>query len=455
MRQTHTQHAESPLRAEVWAMLALAVPIVLTQLAQIALNTTDVIFTGWLGPEALAAGQLGHNLYFPPFITCVGMLFASSAMMAQELGGRRYKGVRRTFRQSFWTVAVIAPFAFIYFFNAETILIWLGQPKELIGPASDYVMAAAFGFPFALGFSILRNFIAAHSRPRPALYVLIAGLGVNAVADYVLMFGYFGFPRLELLGLGIATSIVQIVMFFVLLIYVIRDRRYRRYHLLARFWRSDWPRFRELWAIGVPIGMTKFAETTLFSASGFLVGLIAVDQLAGHAVALQWAAIGFMIPFGISQAATVRVGLAVGRKDPELVRRSSIVAVVTGVLAMTPSTLIYIFAGSLLTSVFLDVSEAGQTAAFGYAVSFLVIAGIFQFADGGQVIVAGALRGLKDTKVPMMLALISYWLVAFPISAWLGLKTSLGGEGVWIGMAIGLLVVWIALGWRLHIKTKV
>lgn len=431
---------------EIRATVALSIPIALTQIAQMALHTTDVVMTGHLGPHALAAGQLGHNLFFPVFITTIGLLFATAAMFAQELGARRYKGVRRTVRQGFWVIAAMTLPAWLFFWHAEAILVHgLGQNPELAVRSAEYAYGAMWGFPFMAGFSLLRNFIAAHSRPRAALWILVVGIGVNAFADWVLMFGKLGMPRLELFGLGLATTLVQGAMFLALLAVVLTDRRWRRYHILARFWRPDWPRFREVWTIGLPIGFTKLAEAGLFAASGFLVGLIGVEALAGHAVALQYAAIAFMIPFGVAQAATVRVGLAIGRGDPEGARRAGRVAMVVGLLVVIPLALLFVSAGRPLAGLFLSASDGHGEVAVGYAVSFLAMAGLFQLADGGQAVAAGVLRGFKDTRVPMVIALVGYWVIGIGAAVLLAFELGLGGIGVWSGLALGLAVVWAAL----------
>ncbi len=431
--------------AEVRATVSLSVPIALTQLAQMGLQTTDVVMTGWLGPTALAAGQLGHSLFFPMFVTLLGMLFATAAMFAQELGARRYKGVRRTFRQGFWLILTMTGPALLYFAHAEEILLAMGQDPALAANAQRYADGAMWALPFMAGFGLLRNFIAAHSRPRPALWLLAIGLPVNALADYALMFGHFGLPRLELFGLGLATAVVQALMFFALLLVVLRDRKYRRYRLLVRFWKPDWPRYRELWTVGFPIGLTKLAEAGLFAGSGFMIGLIGVDQLAGHAVALQYASIGFMIPFGVAQAATVRVGLAVGRSDPVGAWRAGTVAQIVGVVVMLPSAVILLTAGRSLAALFLDIGDPVEAAAVGYAVVFLAIAGVFQFADGGQAVTAGVLRGFKDTRVPMLIALVGYWAGGIGGAVTLAFGLGFGGAGVWWGLAFGLFAVWGAL----------
>ena len=440
---------------EIRATIALSIPIALTQIAQMALHTTDVVMTGRLGPHALAAGQLGHNLFFPVFITTIGILFATSAMFAQELGARRYKGVRRTVRQGFWLAMAMTLPAWVYFWNAEAILVHaLGQDPELAVRAAEYAHGAMWGFPFMAGFSLLRNFIAAHSRPRAALWILVAGIGVNAFADWVLMFGELGFPRLELFGLGLATTIVQATMFFALLAVVLTDRRWRRYRLLARFWRADWPRLREVWTVGLPIGLTKLAESGLFAASGFLVGLIGVDALAGHAVAIQYTAISFMVPFGVAQAATVRVGLAIGRGDVEGARRAGRVAMVVGVLVVVPMALAFVTLGRPLAMLFLDADDSHGAASIELAVGFLAMAGLFQLADGGQAVAAGALRGFKDTRVPMVIAIVGYWVFGIGGAVVLAFPLGLGGVGVWGGLALGLAVVWAALVLRFRRVTR-
>lgn len=440
---------------EVRATLSLSIPIALTQIAMIALNTTDVLMTGRLGPDALAAGQLGHNLFFPAFITVLGILFATSAMMAQELAVRGYKGVRRTLRQGFWLVLTVTVPCWLFFWQAEALLAGpLGQDPALSAYAATYVDGAMWGFPFMCGFALLRNFIAAHSRPRPALWILVVGIFVNFLADWTLMFGHLGAPRLELFGLGLATTLVQASMFLALLVHILRDRRYRRYRLLARFWRPDWPRYRELWTVGFPIGLTKLAEAGLFAATGFLMGLIGAGELAGHAVALQCTAIAFMIPFGVAQAATVRVGYAVGRGDALGVRQASNVAIAVGVVVMLPTAVAFLTLGEPIARLYLDPSDPGGAVAIGHAVTLLAIAGIFQFADGGQAVAAGALRGMKDTKVPMVIALLGYWVVGIGGGVALAFPLGLGGPGVWAGLAVALAVVWLALLFRLDFMTR-
>jgi MATE family multidrug resistance protein len=352
-------------------------------------------------------------------------------------------------------VALIVALLFgLVVWQGRVILLAIGQAESSAVLAEGYLRAAVWSLVPALWFVVLRCFVAAHSRPRSALVVSILGVAVNALGNYALMFGNFGFPRLELVGAGISTSVVNGFMFLAMLGFILWDRRFRRYAVLVRLWRPDWPRFREIWRLGLPIGLFILAETGLFSAAAFLMGLIGQNQLAAHAIALQCAAVAFMIPLGMSQAATVRIGLAVGRGDAAGVGYGGWVAMVLGGSFMMVSALVFWFLPTFLVGFFLDLHAAESAPVVELAVSFLAIAALFQLFDGAQVIGAGALRGIKDTRVPMVLAVLGFWGIGFPASAYLGLRTSLGGQGVWIGLALGLATVAVALVTRFHRRDR-
>jgi MATE family multidrug resistance protein len=297
-----------------------------------------------------------------------------------------------------------------------------------------------WGFVPALWFVNLRNFIAALERPRAGMVVMLIGVLFNALADYALIFGAFGLPALGLVGAGIATAISNIFLFVALLGFVLIDRRFRRYYILGRFWRADWPRLREVFRIGLPIGITLIMEVGLFAAAGFLIGAISTTQLAAHQIALQCAAVSFMVPLGLAQAATVRVGLAAGREDPPGVLRAGTMALVIGCAFMLAMALVMWTVPRGIVGLFIDAADPANRAVVQAAVTFLAIAALFQIFDGGQVIGAGALRGLKDTRWPMLFAAIAYWLVGMVCALGLGFGIGLGGLGVWLGLAAGLAV---------------
>jgi MATE family multidrug resistance protein len=279
---------------------------------------------------------------------------------------------------------------------------------------------------------------------------MFAGIGVNALGNYALMFGKFGFPRLELVGAGISTAVVDGFMALALIAFVSSDWRLRRYRLFVRFWFRDWPRFVEVLRLGMPIGLMILAESALFGAAGLLMGLIGTAELAAHAIALQCIAVAFMVPLGISHAVTARVGLAVGRRDSDGIGRAGWMGLGLGIACTLISAALFWFAGQWLVGLFLDLDDIANGPVVRLAVSFLLIAALFQLVDGAQAIGAGALRGLRDTRVPMLLAVFGYWVVGFPASAILAFWFDLGGQGVWMGLAAGLTVVAILAVWRFH-----
>lgn len=428
--------------------LTLAWPLVLSQLATVAMSTTDVVMMGWLGPVPLAAGTLGSSIIFPLVFFGIGTLTAVAAMCAQELGARRYRGVRRTVRQGLWISAAMAlPFTVVVW-NGRELLLLMNQDPEIVALSEEYMRAAVWLLFPSFAFIVLRNFIAAHGRPRAALVATLCAIVVNGLADYALMFGKLGFPRWELFGAGLATTIIHFFMAAFLLGFVLSDRRFKRYWVLARFWRSDWPRFLELLRIGVPSGFMTLAEAGLFAIAAFLIGQFGAAPLAGHAVALQCSAVTFMIPLGISQAATVRVGLAWGRGDEDGIAKAGYSALGLGVLVMFPAATAFWVFGRTLSGFYLDLDDPSHAPAIGFAVSYLAVAAIFQLVDGGQAIAAGALRGLNDTRVPMMLALVCYLGLGFGSAGVLAFELDFQGVGVWIGLAIGLAAACVALVWR-------
>jgi len=437
-------------RREIVATLRLAGPLVFTQLAMVSINTTDIVMMGWLGPQELAAGALGLNVYFPLFLFGMGIATVVAPMTAQALGGRDFRGVRRTVRQGFWLSLLFGALFTLAIWHGRLFLLATGQDPDIALLAQDYLQAAAWALIPSLWFIVLRCFVTAHSRPRSVLVITLLALVANAIGNYGLMFGNFGLPRWELMGAGVTTSVVSALMFATLLGYVSWDRRFRRYYILVRFWRPDWARFRELFRIGVPIGLTIVAEAGLFSAAAFLMGRISIEALAAHAIALQCAAVAFMVPLGIGQAAVVRVGLAAGAGSHEGVTRAGWSALVAGTLFMACSALAFWFAGEFLVGLFLDAAVPENRPVIDLAVAFLVIAALFQLFDGGQVIGVHMLRGLKDTTVPMWLAIGGYWAVGFVASVVLAFPLGLGGRGVWIGLAFGLAFVAFAAIWRFH-----
>jgi len=435
------------LGEEVRATATLAWPIVLTNLAQIAITTTDVVMMGWLGPDALAAGTLGANLYYAFFVIGLGLAMAPSPLIAQALGRRLHAvaDVRRSVRMGFWLVALAMLPVMVALWFAGPILRALGQSPALVGEAAAYVRAMMWGLIPFLWFMVLRGFTAALERPRPALMVSLIGIVFNAVSNWALMFGNLGAPALGLVGAGISSTLSSVLMFGLLAAISARGRPFRRFALFGRFWRPRWRRLCELARIGAPIAGALGFEVTVFNAAVFLIGLISARELAAHAIAIQLASVTFMVPMGLGQAATVRVGLAAGAGDALAVGRAGWVALGLGVSFMAAMAVLFLTIPGLFVAGFLDLRAEGAAEVAALAVSLLALAGVFQVADGAQTIAAGALRGLKDTRVPMLFAGFGYWVFGLPTGAALAFLAGWGAYGIWVGFVVGLGIVALLL----------
>ncbi|HEX6113770.1 MAG TPA: MATE family efflux transporter [Geminicoccaceae bacterium] len=442
MTGTWSGHRAGAWRNEARALASLAVPIVLTNVGQVAIQTTDVVMIGWLGPEALAASVLGVNVMFVLLLFSIGVVAATAPMVAQDLGRRRHavREPRRTIRQGLWVALALGIPASLLLWNIAPLLHLFRQDPALIAAAEPYVHAAMWGFVPGLWFVVLRNFIASLERPRAGMVVTFVAVAFNALADYGLIFGAFGLPALGLRGAGVATAMTNAGMFLGLLAYVLLDRQFRRFHILGRLWRPDWTRFLEIFRIGLPIGVTLVMEVGLFATAGFLIGLIGTAQLAAHQIALQCASVTFMVPLGLAQAATVRVGLGAGAGHAPGVRRAGVTALAMGGLFMLAMATVMWTAPAAIVGLFIDTSDPANAAVVRAAVTFLAIAALFQIFDGGQVIGAGALRGLKDTRWPMAFAALAYWAVGMSLAVGLGFGLGWGGLGIWIGLAAALAV---------------
>jgi len=424
-------------------MLALAWPMVLTNLAQVALTTTDVIVVGRLGPSALAAATLGVNLYFALLIFAIGLITATSPMMAEVIGRKRHvvREVRRTLRQGLWSAVIVSIPAWALLWHADTVLLALGQEPQLAADAHAFMRELQWGFLPALGFIALRSFVAALERPIWAMVVTAVAIVFNIVANWALVFGHLGLPPLGLRGSGLATTLSNTFMFLGMVVVVLLDRQFRRFHLFGRWWRPDWPRLGMLWRLGLPIGATMALEVTLFNAAVFIMGQFGAAAIAAHSIAIQIAAASFMVPMGIGQAATVRVGLAHGAGLRDDITRAGWTAFAMAMVFMSTMSLVLMAFPNALIGAFIDVTDPANATVAGMAALFLLWAAIFQIADGAQVVGAGMLRGLQDTRVPMYYAAFGYWGIGMPLSLLFAFKLGYGGVGIWVGLASGLAVV--------------
>jgi MATE family multidrug resistance protein len=445
-----------PWRAELRATASLAAPIAATQLAQIAIVTINVLMIGRLGPEALAAGALGANIFYIFSIFCIGVLLATSPLVAQAVGRRRYvvRDSRRSVRQALWVSLLVGVPSCIAIWHAAPILERLGQEPAIAAAAQSYARVAVLGFMPMLWFTVLRSFVSALQRPNLALVAILLGVAANVLVGGALIFGTFGMPAWGLPGAGAGVAAANVLTFLVLLTVVLRDHRLRRYAVFGRLWRPDWARFREVLRIGLPIGTTMVLETAMFSAAIIMMGWIGTAPLAAHQIAVQCAITTFMVPVGIAHAVTVRVGIAAGGGDAAGIRRAGYVGLCLGAAFMCLTATLFWSVPEALIGMFIDSTAAANAEVVQLAIAFLAVAALFQVVDALQAVGQGALRGLKETRQPMLMATFGYWVVGVPSGALLAFKAGLGGVGIWLGLALGLAVVAVLVVGRFHLRTR-
>lgn len=437
-------------RAEIVETAKLAWPIALTQLGQIAMMTTDLALIGQLGPDAVAAVGLAHLILFLGFVLGMGPVSAVAPLAAQAFGARQPRMVRRSLRVGLWAAVMLGVPVNVAQLWGEDILMAAGQSSETAALAARYLASLAWSMIPAWCFIALRNFMGAVNRPEPALWVTLVAIPVNGLLAYGLIHGAFGLPRLDMLGAGLATTIVNLAMCAAAVWICYARRPFKKYRVLGRFWRRDWTLMRQLIVIGVPISGAMLLEWGLFSSAALLVGWIGTTALAAHQIALQIATILFMVPFGISLAATVRVGHAVGRRDPAAVRRAGFGAIALGAAFMLATTLIVIALRDVIPIMFLGGDGPANSATAQLAGTLLLVGATFFVTDAVQGIAAGALRGLNDTRVPMLFAAISFWLIGFASAYLLAFSAGLGAVGIWIGFSLGVATFAVLLVWRFN-----
>jgi len=430
-------------RGEFAATLRLAGPLALANLLQMAIAATDVIFVARLGAIELAASSLAIAIYGLLLWTLSGMTGTVAALISEELGRKRHsvREVRRSVRMALWLGAGSGLATLVIIPLAAPIMALTGQDPAIAPLAAHFLAILMLAVAPMLVANVLRNFVSALGRPIFATAITALMIGVNALGNYVLINGHFGMPALGLTGSAVATVITGWCFAFSYVLAIRFDRRLRRYAIWGNILRPHWDRMRSLLRLGLPVGVTILAEGGIFSAAAFMMGALGALPLAAHTLALQIAAVAFQVPFGVGQAATIRVGYYYGARQPLAAGRAGWVAIATGTGFMAFTALLMLLAPHLLLSAYIDSTAPQNAGLMALAASFMVVAAAFQLADGVQAVAMGALRGLQDTRVPMAFALFGYWIPGLACCLWLGFLTPLAGTGIWIGLALGLFVV--------------
>ena len=439
-------------RAELGATLRLSWPLAAANLLQMLTYAIDVIFIARLGEDQLAASALAIALFGLVLWALSGLTGAVAPVAAAELGERApaLRPVRRSVRMALW-LAVFSGVAGIGICLLLGPLMHVtGQQAQITALAIEYNSLLVLSLIPMLFNNVLRSFVSTLDRPIFATAITAGGIFVNALANYAFIFGNLGAPELGLQGAAVATILTTLTTLAAYVVAIRLDPKLHRYRVFGRWWSPDWPRLLHIVRIGTPIALTITAEAGIFGAAAFLMGNIGASQLAAHTVALQIAALAFQVPFGVGQAATIRVGYFYGARDADGMNRAGWTAIVVGTGFMAFTALLMIAIPKPLIAIYVDPWDPKNAVLVGFALQYIVIAAAFQLFDGMQAVAAGALRGLQDTRIPMWIAAFAYWVPGIGTALALGFYTPLEGVGVWIGLATGLTVAAALLGWRWH-----
>jgi multidrug resistance protein, MATE family len=441
-------YARETLVAETRATIAVAGPLAAANLAQMAMGFTNTVIVGSLGSAALAAAGLGASLYFAVAMVCSGILTAVAPLAAHAIGAGDDRMAGRVAGAGLVLAAVLAVPVVAALLNVSRLLLAFGYDPALAAEIGRFLDALAWAAPGFLGFAVLRSFLVAASHSRIVMIALILCIPMNAGLNWLLVFGRLGAPALGIAGSGSATAIIQWLMLTGLGFYALAAPSLAKFRLRPIL--RGWDEIKRIVRLGLPIGGILGLEIGVFAATGILMGLLGADALGAHQLVMNCISVIFMVPLGIAQAATVRVAGALGSGAPEAARRAGVVALALGVAYMAIMALVLVAVPRAIASIYVDIDAPANRGLVGIALYLLAIAAVFQIFDGVQAIAAGALRGYRDTAVPLLLAVIGYWGIGFAGGWLLAFPAGYGPLGLWSGLAVGLAAVALMLTVRLH-----
>lgn len=439
---------------EARATIRLAAPIAATMIGIMVVETTDVLMIGRLGEQPLAAGGLAVTIWISFLLFIMGVLNAVPTLVTQEAARDDSVAVRRTARQGLWAATAMSlPSALFLFLFGDVLLIQLGQEPALAALAQSYLNYLAWALvPIGWGIS-LRMTMAAYEVTMPALYIFLAAVPLNAILNWILMFGGLGGPEMGLPGAGLSTLFVDIFLVIAMITYMKRASPFKELELFVRIWRPDWQRFRRIFGIGLPAGGLAVIEHSLFSASTVMMGWVGITALAAHNVAFQVISLLFMIPQGLSQAANIRIAQSAGKGDLAQTKQRGWTIFGLTVCVMAFSAVVIFLIRDVAIGVFLDPADPARDEIVTLGALFLGIAVIFQLFDGLQIVGTASLRGLNDTRIPMLIGAFCFIALGMGPAYVLAFTMGLGGVGIWLGLLVGLVAAAILLLSRFHYMT--
>ncbi|RFU12392.1 MATE family efflux transporter [Rhodobacteraceae bacterium W635] len=432
-------------RHNLRAIFLMGLPLAGSHLAQMSIGITDTVMLGWYGVGELAAQSLASSFFFVIYLLGSGFGIAVMPMVAAAISNGDRRQVRRVTRMGLWISAFAGLLAMPLFWFSGPIFLALGQTEAIAGLMQQYLRTAGWSLPFFLVAVVFKSYLAALGHTQITMWATLAGTVINVLLNWVLIFGHLGAPELGILGAAIASLGTNALIMVLLAAYAVGVRDLRGDTILARIWRPDWDAFREVFVLGLPIGLTMLAEAGLFTASGIMMGWISEEALAVHGIAVTISGATFMIHLGLSSAATVRAGYAWGAKDIAELRSGAFAALSLSLIMVVLTVAAFLGMPDLLMGLFLDPATPDRDRLIAMGRALLATAALFQLADAMQVMAVSLLRGVQDTRRPMLYAVVSYWGIGVPMMYLLGVTLDLGGVGVWLGMAAGLTAAGISM----------
>ncbi len=432
----------------------LSLPLATTLIVQMGMDVVDTLMLGRISARALAAGALGSAIYVILFVTCLGFCMVCGPLFARANATKDYKTVAEIFYAGVMVSLVLSLVCWIILYFVTYHLKSLNPDPLVVFDASLFLRTLMWAILPGLLFTTLRELAAAFSQPKVIMFITVLGFPLNALLNYLFIYGHWGFPKLGIAGVGLATTLAEWAMCFAILLVLAIQLPLLREHIFTKFSKPSAHVMREIIKLGWPVGFNLTFEVGLFAITSIIMGQFGVIALAAHQIALQYSAIAFMIPLGISQAAAIRIGHHMGKNHLLRAKRASYISLVFSWSCGLVMASIFLLFPEQLASLYLHKKGAQTTAVISMAIIFLRIAAVYQVFDVLQVIMNGVLRGFKDTLIPMMLGMLSYWLIGLGVGALLAFYYHLAGIGLWWGLAIGIFASGVLLYWRFCVIVK-
>lgn len=439
----------SLLKIHLKGLTKLAIPVSIGQLGHIMMGVVDSFMVGKLGTDSLAASGLANGLFFFILVLGIGMSHAITALVAIARGENKYEECGIIVRQALLVNVVFSIILTLLTYLAAHMVVYLNQAPSVTLLTKSYLEILSFSIlPFML-FQTYRQFVEGLSDTKTPMYLAIIANVVNVIGNWLLIFGNLGFPALGLDGAGFATLITRSFMGLGMLFIVLKFGKYKKYDPTLKFRSINKRVMKKIINIGLPSGLTYSLEVGAFAFAAIIIGWLGSASLAAHQIAINLASISYMVVLGISSAATIRVGNALGEKNILDIKYAGYSAILLGLIFMTFTGLVFILFNKFLPSLYINEEEVIKIAS-----SLLIIAALFQLSDGVQAVGLGVLKGVTDVKIPMIITLIAYWIIALPVGYLLGFVFKLNIIGIWLGLLLGLTIAAVLFVIRFYQKVE-